>query len=185
MTISAVTYWFRVQISCELYHQWKVYSKLLIVVPGSRNPTKHHRSRGSMQMQWGTLLQARAGALFTQWRRSPKWKRQIFFILYSRGSGKGSLRGLANSCSAAGEAGSLGGVRVGWGTFPPFLDCLGVEGNLSPSDWLAWKSFFLLLGRGFYSEWQCYLKWSRFKFFFHTKRSIYYFQFIFSYFFFF
>ena len=75
------------------------------VVPRSRNPTKHHRSRGWMQKQRGTLSQARAGTLCTRRRRSPPWKRRIAFILCSRGSGKGSLRGLVNSYCAAEEAG--------------------------------------------------------------------------------
>ena len=44
---------------------------------------------------------------------APSESGESFFILYSRGSGKRSLRGLANSYCAAGEAGSLGGVMVG------------------------------------------------------------------------
>ena len=43
------------------------------------------------------FITSSTGTLFTQCQRSPLWKRQIIFILYSRGSGKGSLRGLVNS----------------------------------------------------------------------------------------
>ena len=75
------------------------------VVPGPRNPTKHHRSRGWMQKQRGTLSQARAGTLCTQRRRSPPWKRRIAFMLCSGGGGEGSLGGLVNSYCGAGEAG--------------------------------------------------------------------------------
>ena len=74
--------------------------------------------------------------------REPRMKTANLFYTVQQGKREGKLRGLANSSCAAGEAGSLGGVRLGWGTLPPFLDCLGVEGNLSPSDWLVWKSFF-------------------------------------------
>ena len=123
------------------------------VVPRSRNPTKHHRSRGSMQKQWGTLLQARAGTLFTQWRKSPPWKRRIIFILYSRGSRKGSLRGLVNS--------STKGVLLA-------TDWWVKSKGEGPSCWLAeFHSLYILfslLGRGFYSKWRCYPKMESFGF---------------------
>ena len=126
------------------------------VVPELRNSPKHDRNHRSVQKQWGTLLQAPAGTPFTQWWRSPQWKRGVCFILHSRDSGKESLGGSASytvsgkeSWGGGGsassyyvtvEAGSLDGMGVGWGTSSALLDCLGVESNSSP-DWLVWGSF--------------------------------------------
>ena len=126
------------------------------VVPGLRNSPKHDRSRGWMREQWRTLLQAGAGTPFTQWWRSPQCKggSALYCIAGMAGRetwgdwlvhmmrGKESWGGSASSYYVTGEAGSLDGMGVGWGTSPALLDCLGVEGNSSPSDWLVWGSFF-------------------------------------------
>ena len=134
------------------------------VVPGSRNPTKHHRSHGSMQKQWGTLLQARAGTLFTHWRRSPQWKRRIIFILYSRGSGKGSLRGLVNSSTKGVLLATDWWVRVrGEG-----LSCPPLIGSLS---FFLFTFPFLSSGGGFTQNGGAILKWSLLGFTFHTGSS--------------
>ena len=98
-----------------------------VVVPGSRNPTKHHRSRGWMQKQWGTLLQARAGTTFTQpnghAERAPS---DGDLFLYPIVGKMGSLRGLVNSLTKDVLLATDWSVRVrGWGTScPPLIGLL-------------------------------------------------------------
>ena len=64
------------------------------VVPRSRNPTKHHRSRGWMQKQRGTLSQARARTLCTRRRRSPPLKAANCFYTVQQGKREGKLKGI-------------------------------------------------------------------------------------------
>ena len=64
-------------------------------------------------------------------------------------------------------------VLVGWGTFPTLLRLPRGGGQLVYFWLVGLKNFFfLLLGRGFHSEWQCHLKWSHFEFFFHISPSL-------------
>ena len=98
------------------------------VVPGWQNPTKHHRSRGSMQKQWGTLLQAQAGTPSTQpsghAERAPSDGGDLF--LHPIVGKPGSLGGLVSSLTKDVLLVTDWWVRVrGWGaSCPPLIGSL-------------------------------------------------------------